>query len=179
MSGYGGGYGKGRKGCGRGRGASGQGGYGRGGGGGPPPWAGQGRGRWGGRGFQGPRPRPIQGFPAMSHGVVRIMATTLDNRGLESTISPMFARSPYITIVDIVNGQISNVDSLQNPYAQVPQGAGRLFSQWILSSGAIAVVTSNIGMNASQILQQSGINVHIVPAGTKLMDALKSLGYIK
>ncbi len=179
MSGYGGGYSK-RKGSrGRERGASGRGGYGRGGGGGPPPWAGQGRGRWRGSGFQGPVSGPIQGFQAMSHGVVRILATTLDNRGLESTISPMFARSPYITIVDIVNGQISNVDSLQNPYAQVPQGAGRLFIQWIMSSGAKAVITSNIGMNRSQILQQSGINVHIVPAGTRLIDALKSLGYIK
>ena len=48
-----------------------------------------------------------------------------------------------------------------------------------MSSGATAVISSNIGMNASQILQQSGINVHIVPAGTRLMDALKSLGYIK
>ena len=167
------GYGRGRRGRGRG-GASGQGGYGRGGG--PPPWAGQGRGGWG-RGFQGSKPISRQVLPV--HGTVRIIATTLNNRGLESTISPMFARSPYITIVDIVDRRISRVNSMQNPYAQASYGVGRIFSQWILSSGATAIIASNIGMNALNMLQQSGIKVHIVAAGTRLMDALKSLGYIE
>jgi len=175
MEGYGAGYGKGRRGRGKGR-ANGQGRYGHGGKGGPPPWAGQGCSGWG-RGFQGFQPIPKYVPPV--HGVVRIIATTLDNRGLESTISPMFARSPYITIVDIVNRRISKVNSIQNPYAQVSHGVGRIFTQWILSSGATAIIASNIGMNALSLLQQSGINVHIVAAGTRLMDALKSLGYIE
>ena len=173
MSGYGAGYGRGRKGRGKGR-ASGQGGYG--GGGGPPPWAGQGHGGWR-RSFQGSQPIPKHALPV--NGVIRIIATTLDNRGLESTISPMFARSPYITIVDIVDRRISRVNSMQNPYAQALHGVGRMFSQWILSSGATAIIASNIGMNALNMLQQSGIKVHVVPAGTRLMDALKSLGYIE
>ncbi len=172
MSGYGGGYGRGRRRRGQGAG----GGYGRGGGGGPPPWAGQGRCRWGAMGYQGVS-APIAPQPQLGN-VLRIIATTLDGRGLESTIAPTFARSPYITIVDIVDGKIVRAESIPNPYSQAPHGVGRMFSQWIIGSGARAVIAAHVGMNASQILGQAGIRIHIVQAGTRLMNALKTLGYI-
>ncbi len=149
--------------------------YGRGqgyGAGGPPPWA-------GGRGGGGPpfaRQPMLQPLQPPGPGVLRVVATTSDGRGLDSLIAPRFARAPFITVVDISNGKVVNVKSLQNPYAITPQGAGIAFTQWIISSGARAVITPNVGPNAAMVLQQAGVAIYTVPPGVRLADALRNLG---
>lgn len=175
MSGYGGGYGRRKRYRGREMGYGVQNEYWHRCGGGPP-WAGRGRGKWDMESY-GITPPPITSSSDQS--VVRIVATALDSNGLNSRISPMFARAPYIIVADIVNGVISRMDSVQNPFIQMPLGAGRLFTQWILSIGANTVIASNIGMHMLEMLQQSGVKIHIVSPGTRLIDVLKSLRYLK
>lgn len=175
MSGYGGGYGRRKRHRGREMGYGVQNEYWHGYGGGPP-WAGRGRGKWNTESY-GITPPPITRSGDQS--AVRIVATTLDSNGLDSRISHMFARAPYIIVVDIVNGVVSRMDSIQNPFIQIPRGAGRSFTQWILSIGANTVIASNIGMHMLEMLQRSGVKVHIVSPGTRLIDALKSLRYLK
>ena len=153
-------------------------------GGGPPSWAGRGRGRGLGRGgrgrgfapFQGTGPQPL---PAPSPGAIRVVATTLDDRGVESQVSPRFARAPFIVVVDIVNGAITNAVSMPNPFASMPGGAGVAFAQWIIGSGARIVITPNIGPNASMVLQQAGITVYNISPGVRVIDALRGLGLVR
>lgn len=159
--GQGQGYGRGQGGFGR----RGGGGYGRGG----PPWGAP------GQSFM-PQQIPIQPPPP---NAVRVVVPVDDATGLDSRISMVFARAPYLLVIDIVNGSIVNVQPIPNPYINVGGGAGRWISEWILSIGARIVIASSIGPNAMGMLRQSGIAIYNIPPGTRVIDALGSLGLIR
>ena len=112
-------------------------------------------------------------------GALRIAVTVMDDRGLDSLIAPMFARAPYIVLVDVVNGEIVDTIVLPNAYANAPQGAGMAFAQWLIGAGVRAVVGSNIGPNAAMALQQAGVALYSAPPNTRVIDALRNLGLVK
>ncbi len=159
--------------------------------GGPPPWSG-GRGRrggrgggwrggWGGRGWWGgpgtvPTPEPL---PPPPPNVFRVATTTVDGRGLESPVSPRFARGPYIVVVDVANGSVVNVKVMANPFANFPHGAGVAFAQWLIFSGVRAVLAPNLGPNAAMVLQQAGVAIYSAVPGARVIDALRSLGIVR
>ncbi len=122
--------------------------------------------------------QPPSGMPQipLPPNTYRVVTTTMDDRGVESLIAQRFTRAPFIMVIDIVDGRVVNVQAFSNQFANYPRGAGIMFSQWIASIGARAVLASNVGPNASYVLQQAGIAVHIVPPGTRIIDALRSLG---
>ncbi|MHC1627648.1 MAG: NifB/NifX family molybdenum-iron cluster-binding protein [Candidatus Nezhaarchaeales archaeon] len=149
--------------------------------GGPPPWIGGGRGGGWGRGWGPGFAQPVEApqIPPPQPNVMRVVLATLDDRGLESMISPRFARAPYITIVDVAQGAVSQVRSIPNPFASLPHGAGVSIAQWIISIGARAVIGVVFGPNIGVVLQQAGVAVHTVPPNYRVVDALKSLGIIR
>ncbi|ADI31660.1 NifB/NifX family molybdenum-iron cluster-binding protein [Staphylothermus hellenicus] len=154
------GWGKGRgKGWGRGRGG--------------PRWTGGGPG-----GFQPYQPIQPQLPPPPPNGV-RAAVCVDDNNGLESHVSPVFARAPIILFIDIVNGNIANIYPVQNPYAMGGGGAGFAFAQFVAGAGARIVIASTIGPNAQAMLQQQGISVYSVPPGSRVVDALRGAGLIR
>jgi predicted Fe-Mo cluster-binding NifX family protein len=158
-------------GWGRGRGwgrKGGRGGWGRRGGG--PPWV---------TGMQPMQQPQLPQIPPPPPGAIRVAVSTDDNAGLESHVSQVFARSPYVLFIDIVNGSVTNIYPIQNPYAMGGGGAGIAFAQFIIGSGARVVIASSIGMNVSSILSQYGIQVYNVPPGTRVVDALRSTGLIR
>ncbi len=152
---------------------------------GPPPWAGgsqgSGTGRGGGSGWgysQPVLPQAMRIRPPR-HDAYRVAATTIDDRGLDSLVAPMFTRAPFVVIVDIVNGEVADTPVVPNVFANAPQGAGVGFAQWLIQAGVRAVVGSNIGRNVAMILQQAGIAIYNVPPNTKVIDALRSVGLVK
>ncbi len=163
-----------RKGMGQGQGyGRGQGGFGRRGCGGydrgRPPWGAP------GQSFM-PQQIPIQPPPP---NAVRVVVSVDDATGLDSRISMVFVRAPYLLVIDIDNGSIVSIQPIPNPYINVRGGAGRWISEWILSIGTRIVMASSIGPNAAGILRQSGITIYNIPPGTRVIDALRSLGLIR
>ena len=154
--GYGGGYGRGWR---RGR-------------GGPPEWVGRGMG-WGAPGisFKQINPPPP--------GAFRVACAVLENRGLDSPVSPRFARAPFIAFVDIVNGRVVSVIVEANPAVNAPHGAGVVIAQWLLSSGVRAVLAVRLGPNIMSVLQSAGIQVYYTTPGIRLIDALRSSGLVR
>ncbi len=159
--GFGQGYGRGQGGFGR----RGGGGYGRGG----PPWGVP------GQSFM-PQSIPVQPPPP---NAVRVVVPVDDATGLDSRVSMVFARAPYLLVIDIVNGSVVNVQPVPNPYMNVGGGAGRWVSEWILSIGARIVIAPSVGPNVMGMLRQSGIAIYNIPPGTRVIDALRSLGLIR
>jgi len=149
--------------------------------GGPPPWAGGGGGRGWGRGGGAP---PFMGvsqpqIPAPPPNVLRVIVSTLDDRGIEAQISPRFARAPFITVVDIVDGRVVQASSMPNSFMNMPHGVGVAMAQWIISTGAKAVIGVNFGPNLAMVLQQAGIRMYTVAPGIRVIDALRSLGLVR
>ncbi len=158
---YGGGYGQGR-------------GWRRGQG------AGQGRG-YGWRGRRQPMvpQQMLTPLPPPPPGAIRVAAPTIDDRGLEAIIDQRFGRAPFITIVDIVNGNPVNVTSIPNPYATAPGGgAGIALAQWMLASRVNILITPYLGPHASMVLQQAGIRMIPAQPGARVIDMLRMNGLI-
>ena len=144
---------------------------------------GRGRGgRWGGGGGWGKKKGweiPLQQPPPPPLGEVRVAAPVADNNGINSVISQMFARSPYIALVDVKNGQVVSVNIHSNPAATMPQGAGVALAQWLISSNVRVVLAPNMGANLAQVLAQAGVYAYQVPPNTRLIDALRLVGIVR
>lgn len=110
-------------------------------------------------------------------GIRRIIAVIDEDKGLESTISTVFGRAPYIAIIDVNReGNILSLNITHNPSLNMPQGAGRAMVQRIISMGASTLIVSRMGPHVQQLLQQYGIQMVTVPPGTPLRQALRYLG---
>ncbi len=120
----------------------------------------------------GPMPMPRQ---VGLSGRLKIAFSTNGRAGLDDTIAQRFARCPTFTIVEVEDGRVLNVEVHENPYVNYPHGAGFAVAQFLANMGVKAVVASRFGPNAWQALASLGMSVHVIPAGTRVRDALRSL----
>jgi predicted Fe-Mo cluster-binding NifX family protein len=135
----------------------------------PPP---------GGYGAQ-PPPSTMQPLPPPPPGALRVLVPTMNGSGLNDTVASVFARAPFFTIIDIVNGEPANVTPIPNPYAYTGGGAGAMAAQFIVSSNIHVVLAPSIGPNTMPILQSAGIRYIPVQPGIRVADALKASGLVK
>jgi predicted Fe-Mo cluster-binding NifX family protein len=73
---------------------------------------------------------------------------------LDSQISPVFGRAPFLLIFNLENKKLK---AIPNPGAQAFRGAGVATSQIIVSEKAKVVIAGNFGPNAFAFLQMSAI----------------------
>ena len=98
----------------------------------------------------------------------RAVATLDGNAGLSSPISYRFARAPFISVIDYLDGKILDLKIIPNSLASGGGGVGIALAQWILSIGANAVLGSRFGPNLIMVLRQGNINPVIVGPGIPL-----------
>jgi len=143
-------------------------------------WGGRGYGRRGWRrgrgGWATQLSQPIVSPPARG---LRVATTLNNNNGLQSIISQVFARAPYLALIDIDNGQIIDLKIFENPAAQAPGGAGRYLAQLLLNSGVSIVLVPSLGPNAAQALTMAGVQVYNIQPGIPLIEALRATGLVK
>ncbi|ABL78395.1 conserved hypothetical protein [Thermofilum pendens Hrk 5] len=118
-------------------------------------------------------------LPPPPPGTLRVAAGTDTADGLNAPVSARFARTPFLTIVDIVDGRATRVEPMPNAFASGAGGVGAAVGQWLLSSGVSVVVAPSLGPNISMILGQAGVRVEVVPPGVPLGEALKRLGLLR
>ncbi len=102
---------------------------------------------------------------------MRIAIPTEDPNGLEAIVSINFARSPFLTIVDI-NGGIT-ASSQPNPYAQGGGGVGPMVAQQVAGMGVQVVIAPSIGPNALGALASAGISAYTCPPGIRVREAIE------
>lgn len=142
---------------------------------------GRGRGfgrRWG-TGFSQQWGSQLPSIPPPKPGVIRIVASTDNDKGLEAPISFRFARAPYLTVIDIEGGRVVNVQPIPNSLASGMRGVGVGVGQWIISIGANGVLAPHLGPNIQMVLSQANIATYIVPYGIKVIDALRKSGLVQ
>ncbi len=95
---------------------------------------------------------------------MKIIVSSDNNRKLDSSVSHHFGRCPYFTIVDLVENEIINVESVENPYfnahspGQVPAFIKGLDAEVMLAGG--------MGRRAISIFENYGIQCSTGAAGT-------------
>lgn len=96
------------------------------------------------------------------------VAVASSGNALDSPVDPRFGRCAWFVVVD--TGTMA-VEAVPNPAAAAAGGAGIQAAQALLSKGIQAVIASQVGPNAFQVLSAAG--VRFLPfAGGTVRDAV-------
>jgi len=92
---------------------------------------------------------------------------------LESEVDVRFGRCPYFLVIEInkEKKEIKNVKTIKNTAAGQFGGAGITTSQLVGNEKVNAVITTNLGPRAFQVLNQLGIEIY--QGQGKIKDVLK------
>ena len=103
---------------------------------------------------------------------MKILIPTQGNGGLDDVVSPVFARAPTFTIVEVEGKEIKKTEIETNTAASGFGGAGIQAAQFAANKGVNVIITGSIGPNASMVLNQTGIQVVTGFQGVKVKDAV-------
>jgi predicted Fe-Mo cluster-binding NifX family protein len=91
------------------------------------------------------------------------IAVSATGKDLNCQIDPRFGRCQYFIFVD---PETMEFEASENEGLTASGGAGVQAAQLIVQKGASALITGNLGPNATSALSASGIKVHLVSGGT-------------
>jgi predicted Fe-Mo cluster-binding NifX family protein len=93
------------------------------------------------------------------------MTVVVSSQGedLDAPASPVFGRCPTYVFVDT---ETMEFEAVPNPAMSQGGGAGIQAAQFVVSRGAEAVLTGNLGPNAFDVLQAAGVPGYLVNEGT-------------
>jgi len=103
--------------------------------------------------------------------MVLICIPALDKDGLKGEISPHLGKTPYFVLIRWEANQIENFQVLESKAKHM--GGSMTPGEFIVGSGAEALLCGNLGSKAIQMLQQGGINVYVGANGT-VIEALQA-----
>jgi len=101
------------------------------------------------------------------------IAITSTGKELGSALDGRFGRCSFFIIYDTDAGKVLEV--MENSAAQTAGGAGIQAGQLIVNKGVQAVLTGNVGPNASGVLSNGGVQVYAGFSGT-VQEAIDSFG---
>lgn len=104
---------------------------------------------------------------------MKIAISSSSGAGLGSPVDPRFGRCAFYTIVEVNDGEVTNVQSLPNTAVTAFQGAGIQATQMVVNCGVNIIITGFLGPNAFYGLQQAGIPVYSVTSGILVSQALE------
>lgn len=106
-------------------------------------------------------------------GKLKIAVPTKTHAGLEDVISEVFGKAKTFTIVDVENGEVKNVQVVDNPAASYEYGAGPVAVKTLADLKVTLVISGQLGPGASSLLEHYGINHFSVQPNIKVADSIK------
>mgnify|MGYP000330096625 CR=1 FL=1 len=97
--------------------------------------------------------------------------------GLDDTVSDVFGRTKTITIVDIEEGEVKEVEVMENPGLSFRYGAGPILLKTLLDMRIDAVIAGELGPGVSALINDHGIDKLIVKPNTPVLEAIQA--YLK
>ena len=92
------------------------------------------------------------------------VAVAASGRDMNAPLDPRFGRAAAFVVYDTDGDSFEVVDNTMNLNAA--QGAGVQTAQNVAATGALAVIGSNFGPKAVQVLQAAGIKMYLCSAST-------------
>jgi len=103
----------------------------------------------------------------------RIAVATDGKDGLEDVVSNVFGRARTFTIVDVEDEKIIGVSVLENPALSYHHGAGPIAIKMLIDDGVEVVLANELGVGASEILEQHNIIFIQAKPSTNVGEAIK------
>ena len=97
------------------------------------------------------------------------LVLTSKGKSLDSEIDPRFGRCPYFCLLDPAT---MKAEFYENPALSSPGGAGIKAAQFVIDTGARALLTQNVGPRAFSTLSAGGVEIYTVESGT-LLEAVE------
>lgn len=104
---------------------------------------------------------------------IKVAVATNNKNGLDDAVSDVFGRAKTFTLLDIEDGQITNIQFLENCAIDFHHGAGPIVVKMLVDNGVNVVIANQLGFGASELLKQHDIKMVPVEPGTKVEDATK------
>jgi predicted Fe-Mo cluster-binding NifX family protein len=106
-------------------------------------------------------------------GKLRIAVPTKMHAGLEDVVSEVFGRAKTFTIVDIEDGEVKNVQVIDNPATSYEYGSGPVAVKTLADLKVNLVMSAELGPGASGLLDHYKISQLLVKPNTKVADSIK------
>ncbi len=94
---------------------------------------------------------------------VKIAIPTTTSDGLNAQVTRRFGRCPYFTIISVKDGEIDEVNVVENSASKAMGGAGPMAVQLIVGTGVTVVAGADYGPNAIGALNQGGVSSYGYP----------------
>lgn len=104
---------------------------------------------------------------------LRVAIPTKADKGLEDVVSEVFGKAKTFTIVEVEDGQIRNVQVIDNPGASYEYGSGPIAVKTLVDLKVNYVLTAELGPGASELLKHHGIKKVLIKPNTKVIDAVR------
>jgi predicted Fe-Mo cluster-binding NifX family protein len=95
---------------------------------------------------------------------MKIAVTAENNNGLESLVAQHFGHAPFFILVDVDNGEVCNVQSVANPFAEAHQ-PGQI-PAFVKQQKADVILSGGMGGRAIEFFEQAGIKAATGASGT-------------
>jgi len=104
---------------------------------------------------------------------LRIAVPTKAYAGLEDSVSEVFGKAKTFTIVDVEDGEVKNVQVVDNPAASYEHGAGPVAVKTLADLKVNLVMAVEFGPGASSLLEQHSIQKLSVEPNMRVTESIK------
>jgi len=103
----------------------------------------------------------------------KIAVPTKNYGGLEDVVSEVFGKAKTFTVLEVENGEIKNVQVIDNPAAAYKYGSGPVAVKTLSDLKVDFVFAAELGPGASGLLEHHNIRKVSVNPNIKVADAIK------
>lgn len=106
--------------------------------------------------------------------MIRIAVPT-SKGGLDDKVHESLVRAETLTLIDLENEEVKNVEIVKNPYRKEPYGAGPKLALLLANIGVNVLLTPMGCPKGKGILEEGGVKIIKVGAGKRVKEVIKSL----
>jgi predicted Fe-Mo cluster-binding NifX family protein len=103
----------------------------------------------------------------------RIAVATNGRRGLEDSVSEVFGKAKTFTIIDLEDGEVKDVQVVDNPAASYRYGSGPVASKTLADLKVNSVMATQFGPGASGLLEHHNIGTISVRRNKKVAACIR------
>ena len=106
---------------------------------------------------------------------MKIAIPTKSNKGLEDIVSDVFGKAKTFTILEVCDGSVINVETVDNPASGYKHGSGPIAIKMLTEKNVKAIAARELGIGASTLLEMNKIRKLKVKAGISVKEAVPNI----